>query len=179
MKRKWLMLVAVLAVVLGTLIALQRLRPTPATAPETIIITEAPGKTILVTQAPTEIFRRAFWRHPTATDRIIHAERREWVDQGDVQRWQWFLQLSPSAELLAALRDGESLGLLRVIAPRNASIAVVTPDWFASATAIAADEIYQNPAGGLTIFYRANDNMLFAADAGAGFAPPATIPERR
>ncbi|MDP1580665.1 MAG: hypothetical protein Q8M02_10320 [Candidatus Didemnitutus sp.] len=179
MNKKWILLGAVAAVVLGTILLQPHWRHSPAAAPTTLVIHEAPGKTIVVSQAPAEIFRRAFWRHPTATDHIIHAERREWIDQGNVQRWQWFLQLSPSAELLTALRDGESFGLLRVIASRNAAVAVVTPDWFASATAIAADEVYQSPAGGLTIYYRAGDHMLFATDAGAGFAPPAALPERR
>jgi hypothetical protein len=34
-------------------------------------------------------------------------------------------------------------------------------------------EVLQASAGRLTVLYRAADNLLYATDAGGGFAPPA------
>ena len=129
---------------------------------------------------PEEIFRRAFWRQPTAQDRILHAERREMTiatthtnaGSRDVQSWQWFLALHPGADLLRTLRDPDTFGLVPTATPRSWSgpAPEPLPDWFPSASA-PGFEILQAPAGRLTLLYRAADNTLFATDAGAGFTP--------
>jgi len=31
---------------------------------------------------PTLVFQKAFWRRPDSHDKILHAERREWSEQG-------------------------------------------------------------------------------------------------
>jgi hypothetical protein len=121
-----------------------------------------------------EIFRRAFWRHPTKTDRIRNAQRREWAtaSEPDIQRWQWFIELNPSPELLHSLRDPETFGLLPADIPRPwLSDASPVPDWFPTATS-PGFKVLQTPAGGLTVLYRPLDNVLFATDSGNGFSPP-------
>lgn len=127
---------------------------------------------------PAEIFRRAFWRHPAATDRIVHGERFEWkAADGSLERWQWFLELNPGPDLLGILRDPENFGLIPAAtgtATRGGAEAPGSaPAWFTPAQAAAGFEVLQNPQGGLTLHYRAADNTLFATDAGHGFAPPA------
>src|SRR5690606_29163792 len=65
-------------------------RPRPPSAS----VVPAPSTTSTTDHA--EVFRRAFWRQPTSTDRILQAERR--VNPED-DSWQWFIQLHPSPEL--------------------------------------------------------------------------------
>ena len=53
--------------------------PPPEAAP---VVTTAPSPpeekvTLRTNDDPQEVFQRAFWRRPTAEDRILHAERRE------------------------------------------------------------------------------------------------------
>ena len=55
---------------------------------------------------PGEIFQRAFWRSPSADDRIVHAERREWSnDDNGVRHWEWFLEVEPGDKLVSWLRE--------------------------------------------------------------------------
>ena len=132
-----------------------------------------PPPTSASTADPAEVFRRAFWRHPAADDRILQAERR--VSPAD-ESWQWFIQLHPGPELLAALRNPETFGLAPA-RDRNAPQTVVAdlpppPAWFVAAGS-ADFEVLHASAGGLTVFYRAGDNLLYATDHGRGFAAPA------
>lgn len=123
-----------------------------------------------------EVFRRAFWRHPSARDQILHAERREPAADapGAVQTWQWFLAVHPSADLLNSLRDPETFGLTptAITAARPWPTDPAPPDWFpASAPASLREfEVMQTSAGHLTLLYRERDNVLFATDTGGGFA---------
>jgi len=127
--------------------------------------------------SPEEIFRRAFWRQPAAADRIVHAEREEDVlltavtnsGSRDVQTWRWALAVHPGPELLAALRNPETFGLVPAASPRPWT---ATPAWFPAA-ATADMEVLQAHGGHFTVLYRAADNLLYATDAGGGFAPPA------
>jgi hypothetical protein len=126
---------------------------------------------------PEEVFRRAFWRQPAAEDRILRAERFEWLaEDGSLARWQWFIELKPGPELLGWLFDPETFGLIpgapgsaiRVPAGRSGP----PPDWFPSQAADSGVELRQSPAGGLAVLYRRSDNTLFATDSGEGFAAP-------
>lgn len=129
-----------------------------------------------------EVFRRAFWRQPTAADRILHAERRihpaPTDDAAAGESWQWFIQLHPSPELLAALRDPDNLNLLALPSGITPRAWPTTPDsppaWFPRHDSLAPAEleILQSPFSGLTVLYYANGDVLFATDHGAGFAPP-------
>jgi hypothetical protein len=181
MKRKLILLLAAAAVLVSGLVSIRQLarRPQPAELP---VVTKSagPGQSVAITRSPEEIFRRAFWRRPTAADRIVHADRREWSDHDQaVQRWQWFLQVRPSAALLSTLRDPATFGLVPSAASDSPIKPSSAPAWFPSDAQLAGCEILQSPAGGLTVYYQAADNVLFATDAGRGFAPPVTQVVRR
>ena len=155
--------------------------PDTPPAPEVASVTPAAPSTTS-TADHAEVFRRAFWRQPTAADRILHAERRihpaPTDDASAGESWRWFIQLHPSPELLAALRDPDNLNLLALppgIAPRSWPITPDSPPaWFPRHDSIdpAELEILQSPSSGLTVLYHAVDDVLSATDHGAGFAPP-------
>lgn len=129
-----------------------------------------PGEKLAISTSPGEIFRRAFWRHPASEDVIVNAERREWThaEEASVLRWQWFLALHPSPALLRALRDPETFELHPVPAKSVTGIST-RPLWFPSSG--DGFEILQSPSATFKIFYRTEDNTLFATDMGHGFAP--------
>ncbi|MBS0632450.1 MAG: hypothetical protein JSS11_11080 [Verrucomicrobia bacterium] len=176
MKRVLPTLIAAAAVLALAFVAVRRPAPAPArTDPPVVVQSAGAGETVAISRAREEIFRRAFWRQPAAADRIVLADRREWSDQHeDVQRWQWFLQVEPGPELLKTLRDPATFGLLPTRNPRPLPRQVVVPAWFPTAAQVAGCEILQASGGGLTVYYRAADNVLFATDAGRGFTPPVT-----
>ncbi len=182
MNRKWTIFPAAAGLALAGAVSifLARSRPAPSEPPPAVSIQPAgPGQTVAITLSPEEIFRRAFWRRPTAADRIVHADRREWSDRAQhVQRWQWFLQLEPGADLLHALRDPSTFGLIRSAGSAATVPAAIAgaPGWFPAPAQLTGCEILRAPAGGLTLYYRAQDNVLFATDAGRGFAPPIAAP---
>ncbi len=132
----------------------------------------APRETAGSAYSPEEIFRRAFWRHPGTEDRIVNAQRTETAgsDQS-VKQWQWFLEIEPGPDLLAALRDPDMFGLMLTTSPRFPGDRASAPDWF---DPDSDSETLQNPSGGLLLFYNQKENSLFATDAGGGFAPPIT-----
>ena len=121
-----------------------------------------------------EVFRRGFWRKPSPADRIVNGERIEWSDDEGVNRWQWFLQVEPSADLLRDLRDPAVFGVVPVSQPRTwMSEGAAVPAWFPKQSKEGESEVHQHPSSGLTLLYQARDNTLFATDSGAGFAAPA------
>ena len=122
--------------------------------------------------APEDVFRRAFWRQPTKADQILHAERRETPDHapGEIARWQWFVVVKPSPELLQTLRNPETFGLLPTRTPRLANSAEPAPAWFPDLATARGGELRQIPSGGLTTYYVATTNTLYATDTGQGFA---------
>ena len=119
-----------------------------------------------------EVFRRAFWRHPTPEDRIVRAVRLEWSDRDDVARWAWFMQLHPGPGLLRDLRDADAFGLMPVSTPRLwLPDDLPAPGWYPARSLDGEFEILQHPVQSLTLLYRPSDNLLFASDHGHGFAP--------
>lgn len=117
-----------------------------------------------------EVFRRAFWREPAAEDRILHAERREWVSGRDgVRRWQWFLAVEPSAALSAWLRESNPFNVAQV---EHATFqrADSSPAWFPAAPRLARCQIQQTAHQGMTFIFDTAENVLYATDTGHGFA---------
>lgn len=128
-----------------------------------------------VTTDPAAIFRRAFWRQPTAADHILHAERRETKDPatGEITAWQWWLALEPGPDLLRALRDPATFDLAPSTVADLSAAASPAPAWFPSAAKLPASaEIHRSPSGTFTVIYLATENRLYATDAGRGFAAP-------
>lgn len=137
-------------------------------APPTRI--EGNAKLQISEDAP-EIFQRTFWRRPTPADRILQAERREWLDpEKKLRQWQGFLLLEASPALnnyLSTnpfrLRTG-SLGNLT-------SILAQAPGWLPSAAEISHAEIQSDPGGQLHLI-RLPNNRLLTIGQGKGFRPP-------
>lgn len=141
----------------------------PATA-STSVVAFAPASAGRPAFSPEDVFRRAFWRHPTPADHIVEAERKESAGPGgEIASWRWFIAVHPGPDLLAALRSPGTFGLRRVDVVEPVTAA---PAWFPATPAPDTIEMLQAPAG-LTVLYRAKDNLLFATDQGAGFARPA------
>lgn len=113
---------------------------------------------------PVEVFQRAFWKHPAATDEIIHAERREWEDAESVTRWQWFIQVKPSPELVRHLITENAFNLVPASEPPSVESA---PGWF-HATSKTARTLRSTGAQMLIIFDQEN-NIITATDTGGGF----------
>ena len=142
----------------------------------------APGKPSAWRQgAPTntvtdseEIFKRAFWRRPGKDDEILHAERHEWRDGDGLQRWQWFLVVKASPQLIKDLRDDNAFGLVPGAA---GSLNPEAPSWFV----FKPDEfsIFQSPHAGMRLMFSKTDNLLYATDSGRGFTKGAPEPAKQ
>ncbi len=120
-----------------------------------------------------EIFKRAFWRRPGSDDQILHAERHEWRDGEGLQRWQWFLVVKASPELIKDLRDDNAFGLVPDSSGPNNPEA---PDWFTFKP--AEFSIFQSPQSGMRLMFSKIDNTLYATDSGRGFTKGAMEPAK-
>jgi len=121
----------------------------------------------------TEIFQKAFWKRPGANDKILHAERREWADADGVKKWQWFIAVEPSPELVKYLREDNAFGLTAAPAPQAVAHA---PEWF---TFDPKDmDVLQAPRGGLCLLFSKTQGRLYATDLGGGFKPGAPEPTK-
>jgi hypothetical protein len=146
--------------------------PPPHEAP---MVTTAPppeeNVTLRTNDDPQEVFQRAFWRRPTAEDRILHAERREWVSEEDgVRRWQWFLAVQPGAALDQWLREDNAFGLAKVASGTSIEDFPQAPSWFPKPNEIAGCEIHQTAGKKMTLIFDPAKKVLYATDAGHGFA---------
>ena len=160
--------------ILGWLTVSRLSPPAPAAAPvkpsDISWRQEEPSTT--VTDAE-EIFKRAFWRRPSKEDQILHAERHEWSDEDGLQRWQWFLVVQASPDLIKNLRDDNAFGLM----PGSSSpISTEAPVWFV----FKPDNFstFQSPQTGLRLMFSKVDNTLYATDSGRGFTKGAPEPAK-
>jgi hypothetical protein len=125
----------------------------PASPPPTATLTDQ-----------LKIFRSAFWRSPVAGDEILHAERREWSDQNGLDKWQWFLALRPSPELVKYVRDDNAFGLSETTTPAPVEGA---PAWFAFDP--DAVEVLRSSSSNLQFIFSGPDNTLYATSDGSAF----------
>jgi hypothetical protein len=143
--------------------------PASSKNPASSVSADPPSTTL--TDA-TAVFEKAFWKHPSSGDNTLHAERREWKDGNAVQKWQWFISVEPSPELLKYLRKDNAFQLSSV--PSVSSIPSMpagAPQWF---TIDPADvEILQAPRTNLRLFFYKSKPLLLATDCGGGFQPGA------
>lgn len=172
MKRRILLAAAVVALLAA---ACWFLRPKPdsplVTMPPPIAPPEEENLTLRTIDDPQEVFQRAFWRRPTADDRILHAERREWVSVEDgVRRWQWFLAVEPGAALDQWLREENAFGLAKVTNATPFDGFAPLPSWFPKKEKLARYEIHQAAGQRMKLIFDPAKDVLYAADAGHGFA---------
>ncbi|MEI6605470.1 MAG: hypothetical protein WCP35_09180 [Verrucomicrobiota bacterium] len=120
---------------------------------------------------PVQIFQRAFWVRPTSSDKILHAERREWKDTDGVQKWQWFLVVEPSAALLKRLRDDNAFGLIPAAVTSPPSDA---PEWFVYK--MDGVNVLKALQGKLQLIFSNDKHTLYATDTGRGFRSGAPEP---
>ena len=118
-----------------------------------------------------EIFKKAFWRRPAPADQILNAERHEWRDADGLERWQWFLVVSASPELIQYLRDDNAFGL---VAASKVPVVSEAPGWFR----FKPEEVtvLQAPYAGMRLIFSKSDNTLYATDSGRGFTKGAPEP---
>ena len=145
--------------------------PPPASseplAPKAVAV-EPPTKTI--TDGPV-LFQRAFWKKATAADKILHAERREWGEGEGLKKWQWFLVVEPSPELLKYLREENAFG---ITSAKDLPAVEGAPDWFAFAD--ADFETMRTRTGTMRISFHRSKPLIYATASGAGFTAGAKLP---
>jgi hypothetical protein len=166
-------LAAAAAISAVTWLALSRWIPLADT-----VAPEKPGPIAWQQGAPTdtltdseEIFKRAFWRRPGNDDHIQHAERHEWREAAGLERWQWFLVVRASPELIKHLRDDNAFGLV------PASVVPVVseaPAWFRFKPEDVT--VLQARHAGMRLMFSKSDNTLYATDSGRGFTKGAPEP---
>jgi len=173
MKKLWFILAPLLAVI-GWLAWRAVDAGRPAAVDSVPISWKGAPPTLTLTDAE-EIFKKAFWRRPAPADQIQHAERHEWRDADGLERWQWFLVVSASPELIKYLRDDNAFGLVPASA---APVVSEAPAWFRFKPEDVA--VLQASHAGLRLMFSKSDNTLYATDSGRGFTkgapepPPAT-----
>lgn len=173
MKKLWFILVPIL-VVIGWL-AWRAVDADRTAAVDSAPIAWKGAPPTLTSTDAEEIFKKAFWRRPSPTDQIQHAERHEWRDADGLERWQWFLVVSASPELIKYLRDDNAFGLVPASA---APVVSEAPAWFRFKPEDVA--VLQASHSGMRLMFSKSDNTLYATDSGRGFTkgapepPPAT-----
>ena len=141
-----------------------------ANPPESVPSKGSPNS-VQLEQNKAVVFQRAFWRRPEKGDRIIAAERRDWLDETSaVQKWQWFVTVDPSPGFRRWLLDDNPFEVTAVVAGTPPPALENTPPWFPARSELAAYLQYRTRGSRLAIFLDPKSGQLFAADSGAGFA---------
>lgn len=111
-----------------------------------------------------QVFQRAFWRSPTEGDRILNAERREWMEGDEVEKWQWYIELIASPKLLIYLRDENAFGL---VATNNFPSIDHAPSWFVPRNGEV--DLLHSPEGDMFVMFSKDGERLYATGFGKGF----------
>lgn len=145
--------------------------PQPATEPDTPLMAPEENVTLRVNADAQDVFKRAFWRRPAPEDRILNAERREWVSEEDgVRHWQWFLAVEPGAALSEYLREENPFSLVKADRLPTTPRLAPPPAWFPAPTGSAHREIWCSRDGDMTLIFDTAQSRLFASGTGHGFA---------
>lgn len=161
---------AIILVGLGVAWFVQR-APAPTPPPAEIPIVWRDGPPDLLSRDPEEIFKKAFWRRPSSLDQIQQAERHEWRDAGGLKRWQWFLVVKASPDLIKYLRDDNAFGL---VATSDALEVTEAPSWFQFE--LKEVTVLQSRHTGMRLMFSKSDSTLYATDSGRGFTNGAPEP---
>jgi len=145
--------------------------PSAATQQPAISPPKANADGLALERDHAAVFQRAFWRRPTKEDRILHAERRDWLDASNgVEKWQWFIAVRPSPAFRDWFLKENPFELVTVSPDSTLAVLSSPPDWFPSAAELALFAGYRNREGRYLVFYDTAKNRLFATDSGGGFA---------
>ena len=172
MKRRILLAAAFMALLAAVYYFISPVPPSEST-PVVTTTPLSPGNnlTLRTNDDPQDIFQRAFWRRPTPDDRILHAERREWVSEEDgVRRWQWFLAVKPGTALKQWLLEDNAFGLDKVAGATPLAGFTQLPSWFPTQGGLAKCEVRQAAGSKMTLLFDSKKNVFYATDAGHGFA---------
>lgn len=115
---------------------------------------------------PAEVFKKAFWKRPLPADRILHAERREWIDEDAVSRWEWYIEVEPSPEIVRYLRDENAFRLKKA---DSIEIPPDAPAWFNRE--IEGGQILTSNSKSMQLIF--TPGKLIAFGSGGGFHPGA------
>lgn len=121
-----------------------------------------------LTHDPAAVFQKAFWKRPNTSDKILHAERREWKDEHGVSSWQWFLEVQPSPEIISYLREENAF---RLSTRQSVSLPENAPPWFIKDT--QGNRILGGSGSGMQLIFTPGDAKLYATSKGGGFRPGA------
>lgn len=167
MKNLTIVLVPVLAWLAWSMAAAQ---PEPASASDPPIAWKGPPPDLVVTDQAA-VFKRAFWRAPSAGDEVLHAVRHEWRDAEGVTKWQWFIAVKASPALLKYLRDDNAFGLLPA---KSARLPGERPAWFSFDPGEVS--VFKSPRGKMQLVFLTQNHTLYATDAGGGLQRGAPEP---
>jgi hypothetical protein len=169
MKKLWLILVPLMSAIVWLVWHAVNVARPAAADPAPISWQGAPP-TLTLNDAE-EIFKKAFWRRPAPADQIQYAERHEWRDADGLERWQWFLVVSASPELIKYLRDDNAFGL---VPASEAPVVTEAPGWFQ----FKREEVtvLRSRHAGMRLIFSKSDNTLYATDSGRGFTKGAPEP---
>ena len=145
--------------------------PEPPAPLEKTSIVWRDGPPNLLSRDAEEIFKKAFWRRPSSLDKIQQAERHEWRDADGLKRWQWFLVVKASPDLIKYLRDDNAFGL---VAASEAPEVTEAPGWFQFKRKEVT--VLQSRHTGMRLMFSKSDDTLYATDSGRGFTNGAPEP---
>jgi hypothetical protein len=117
---------------------------------------------------PIATFQKAFWKRPTAQDRILNASQRQWQAADGCQHWQWFISVQASPTLVQRLITDNAFLLT---ASHQAQPLKNAPDWFTTATQNGKLQLFSNALGTYQLHWDAENQLLHATDSGSGFSP--------
>lgn len=131
-----------------------------------------PEPTVKLEKDAAAVFQRAFWRRPGPGDKVLHGERRDWMDaSAAVQKWQWFVAVTPSPEFRRWLIEDNPFELTSVKTPAEAPLPPEgAPAWFPAKAELDGFTQYRVRGGRFTVYLDTKANRIFATDSGAGFA---------
>ncbi len=171
MKQKSFIVAGIIVILAAMVLIRLRIKPEIPPPPKTITTTAtADGMNLKTETDPTQVFQKAFWRHPTSGDEILHAERREWSTEEGVKKWQWFIALRPGTELLEWLKTNP----FSMTKTNSSGDFEKPPEWFPNSS--TDFQIQRNAQGSFVLMLSADKKRLYATDSGLGFNPPGIAP---
>ncbi|PQJ27531.1 hypothetical protein [Rubritalea profundi] len=120
-----------------------------------------------------EVFKKAFWAHPLKEDKIEHAVRLHWLDDGEVYKWQWFIHVHPSPELVEKLIKRNSF---RLDSSSDIELPSNPPTWFSPP---ANGQTLSSPDQEMTIWFDPESSLIVAWGQGKGFTQNVAAPPQK